>query len=204
MPIALPTKKLAVETPAGATREPTVARAIELIEAGMDVEAGRGARAQREGGAQAPRRRQGAAAGCIGFYMRAGDYHRVYRLAESHDGGALAADPRADAGRARSGRRRYPRAYAPLVDKYGAARRQPRAASCTRSCARSRASIPHDVSYADARGLLQMIPPTSAKVAAAAGEPFFPDLLYDPEMNIRLGALFIGALYAQVRRARCR
>jgi soluble lytic murein transglycosylase len=59
---------------------------------------------------------------------------------------------------------------------------------------------PHDVSYADARGLLQMIPPTSARVAASAGEPFFPDQLYDPEVNIRLGALFIGSLYKQFGR----
>ena len=58
---------------------------------------------------------------------------------------------------------------------------------------------PHDVSYADARGLLQMIPPTSARVAATAGEPFYPDLLYDPEVNIRLGARFIGSPLQQVR-----
>jgi soluble lytic murein transglycosylase len=54
---------------------------------------------------------------------------------------------------------------------------------------------PHDVSYADARGLLQMIPPTSARVAEKAGEPFYPDLLYDPEVNVRLGAIYIGSLY---------
>jgi soluble lytic murein transglycosylase len=52
-----------------------------------------------------------------------------------------------------------------------------------------------DVSYADARGLLQMIPATSAKVAAAAGLPFAPDQLYEPETNIRLGAAYIGSLY---------
>ena len=59
---------------------------------------------------------------------------------------------------------------------------------------------PHDVSYADARGLLQMIPPTSTQVAAAIGEPFFPDQLYDPEINVRLGALYIGQLYAKFGR----
>ena len=40
-----------------------------------------------------------------------------------------------------------------------------------------------------------MIPPTSARVAAGVGEPFFPDQLYEPEVNIRLGALYIGSLY---------
>ena len=59
---------------------------------------------------------------------------------------------------------------------------------------------PHDVSYADARGLLQMIPPTSTQVAATIGEPFFPDQLYDPEINIRLGAIYIGQLYAKFGR----
>jgi soluble lytic murein transglycosylase len=59
---------------------------------------------------------------------------------------------------------------------------------------------PHDVSYADARGLLQMIPPTSSEVAAKIGEPFFPDQLYEPEINIRLGATFIGGLYARFGR----
>src|SRR5262249_55309633 len=53
----------------------------------------------------------------------------------------------------------------------------------------------HDVSYADARGLLQMIPPTSARVAATAGWSFYPDELYDPEVNVRLGAIYIGSLF---------
>src|SRR5262249_11708181 len=54
---------------------------------------------------------------------------------------------------------------------------------------------PHDVSNADARGLLQMIPPTSEHVAAGAGIPFFADELYEPEVNVRLGALYIGSLF---------
>src|SRR6185295_18223819 len=54
---------------------------------------------------------------------------------------------------------------------------------------------PWDVSYADARGLMQMIPSTSAQVAAEAGVPFHPDELYDPDTNVRLGALYIGSLY---------
>src|SRR6185295_4016975 len=54
---------------------------------------------------------------------------------------------------------------------------------------------PWDVSYADARGLMQMIPSTSAQVAAEAGVAFHPDELYDPETNVRLGAIYIGSLY---------
>ena len=88
----------------------------------------------------------------------------------------------------------FPRAYAPLVDKYGPPAGNPDLLLYT-IMRKESGFNPHDVSYADARGLLQMIPPTSARVAAAAGEPFYPDLLYDPEVNIRLGARYIGGLY---------
>src|SRR5260370_34151157 len=60
---------------------------------------------------------------------------------------------------------------------------------------RESGNSPDDVSYADARGLLQMIPPTSKRVAATVGEPFFPDELFQPATNVRLGASYIGALF---------
>ena len=47
---------------------------------------------------------------------------------------------------------------------------------------------PHDVSYADAIGLLQMIPPTSRRVGEKIDYPYTDDILYDPEGNIRFGA----------------
>ena len=47
---------------------------------------------------------------------------------------------------------------------------------------------PHDVSYADAIGLLQMIPPTSRRVAQHIDRPYTDDVLYDPEGNIQYGA----------------
>jgi soluble lytic murein transglycosylase len=53
---------------------------------------------------------------------------------------------------------------------------------------------PVDVSYADARGLLQMLPATSARVAAGIGEGFSDEQLYLPEVNVRLGAAYIGSL----------
>jgi soluble lytic murein transglycosylase len=53
---------------------------------------------------------------------------------------------------------------------------------------------PHDVSYADAIGLLQMIPPTSRKVAEHVGVAYTDDVLYDPDGNIRFGAWYIGHL----------
>ena len=66
----------------------------------------------------------------------------------------------------------YPRAYQPLVEKYGAAAGNPEL--FLYAIMRKESGFdPHNVSYADARGLLQMIPPTSTQVAAATGEPFF-------------------------------
>ena len=93
----------------------------------------------------------------------------------------------------------FPRAYAPLVEKYGPPAGTPDLYLYT-IMRKESGFDPHDVSYADARGLLQMIPPTSAKVAAISGEPFFPDQLYDPEVNIRLGAAYIGSLYKKFGR----
>jgi soluble lytic murein transglycosylase len=93
----------------------------------------------------------------------------------------------------------FPRAYQPLVEKYGAAAGNPEL--FLYAIMRKESGFdPHDVSYADARGLLQMIPPTSTQVAAGLGEPFFPDQLYDPEINVRLGASYIGQLYAKFGR----
>lgn len=54
---------------------------------------------------------------------------------------------------------------------------------------------PDDVSYADAMGLLQMIPPTTRRLCTELGIRYADDLLFDPEWNIRLGALYIGRLY---------
>ena len=88
----------------------------------------------------------------------------------------------------------YPRAYAELVETLRPGGRQPR--RLLYAIMRKESGFnPLDVSYADARGLLQMIPPTSAHVAEKTREPFFPDELYDPEINVRLGAIYIGALY---------
>jgi soluble lytic murein transglycosylase len=192
-PLALPTKKTAGLAPAHPTRDPVVARAEELADAGMDVEAG-GEIERDEKGVLQRAGGEKAAAWLLGVYRRAGDYHRAYHFVESHDTGALGADPHADDGVRVFWEAAFPRAYASLVDRYGPAAGNPEL--YLYAIMRKESGFdPHDVSYADARGLLQMIPPTSARVAAKAGDPFFPDQLYDPEVNVRLGALYIGALY---------
>ena len=54
-----------------------------------------------------------------------------------------------------------------------------------------------DVSNARAIGLLQMIPPTTRRVARELGIEFREDFLFDPAFNIRVGGHYIGRLYAQ-------
>jgi soluble lytic murein transglycosylase len=192
-PLALPARKTEGAAPAKAARDPVVARALELADAGMDAEAG--AEIERdEKGVLSRAGGEKAAGWLLGLYRRAGDYKRAYHFVESHDAGALATDPHADDGTRVFWEAAFPRAYAPLVDRYGPPAGNPDL--YLYAIMRKESGFdPHDVSYADARGLLQMIPPTSARVAEKAGEPFYPDLLYDPEVNIRLGALYIGALY---------
>ena len=171
--------------------EPALARADELLAAGMEVEAGW----ELERGETAILRRLGDSRGLatlLDRYRRASDFHRASRLAESRGGGALALEP---TGAARPiWEAAYPKAYAELVEKLGPPAGNPDWFLYT-IMRKESAFNPNDVSYADARGLLQMIPPTSAKVAAAAGTPFFPDELYQPETNIRLGASYIGSLF---------
>jgi len=130
----------------------------------------------------------------LGLYQRAGDFHRAYQLAESRGSAALAASP---TGPARAfWEAAYPRAYAELIEKYGPPAGNPDV--LLYAIMRKESGFnPLDVSYADARGLLQMIPPTSARVAATAKLPFAPDELYEPETNVRLGAIYIGSLFGK-------
>ena len=175
---------------------PIVSRVDELLEAGMDVEAGW----ELERNEATILHRLGESRGLallLDRYRRASDFHRAYRLAESHQSSALAAEPQ---GSARViWEAAYPRAYSALVEKFGPPAGNPDLFLYT-IMRKESGFNPLDVSYADARGLLQMIPPTSAKVAAATGTGFAPDQLYEPETNVRLGASYIGALYGKFGR----
>jgi soluble lytic murein transglycosylase len=197
-PVRLPEKPVAVEKPRNADRDPAVARANELIAAGMgaeatlDLERGEKETLKRLGGDK-------ALPFLLALYAKADGYNRAYRLVESHGATALGADPRSGDGTRALWEAAFPKAYAPLVEKYGPPAGNPELYLYT-IMRKESGFDPHDVSYADARGLLQMIPPTSSRVAAIAGEPFFPDELYDPEVNIRLGAAYIGSLYKKFGR----
>ena len=173
-----------------AAADPTLARTDELAAAGLDVEAGW--ELQRD--EKAVLHRLGEASGTrvlLDRYARWKAFHRAYELAESQHGGALGMTP--DGAARPWWEAAYPRAYRELVEKYGPPAGNPELFLYTIMRKESGFS-PWDVSYADARGLLQMIPPTSAKVAESAGIDFEPDELYEPEMNVRLGASYIGGL----------
>jgi soluble lytic murein transglycosylase len=58
---------------------------------------------------------------------------------------------------------------------------------------------PFAVSRSDARGLMQLIPSTSAEVAKRLGETSFPDELFAPETNIRQGVAYLGGLLRRFR-----
>lgn len=54
-----------------------------------------------------------------------------------------------------------------------------------------------DVSSARAIGLLQMIPPTTRRVAQTLHIEFRESMLFDPDYNIRVGGWYIGRLFRQ-------
>lgn len=57
---------------------------------------------------------------------------------------------------------------------------------------------PEAVSPAGARGLMQLMPPTAQEVAERAGIPYSgPDALFDPELNVRLGTLYLARMRRQ-------
>jgi soluble lytic murein transglycosylase len=185
-----PADRTGSERPGGET-DPALVRADELLDAGMDVEAGW----ELERGEAMLLHHLGEKRGLAALldrYRRASDFQRAYRLAESHAGAALALEPSGDARAIWEAA--YPKAFGELVEKFGPPAGNPDLFLYA-IMRKESGFAPYDVSYADARGLLQMIPPTSAKVAAAAGVSFFADQLYEPETNIRLGASYIGSLF---------
>ncbi len=173
-------------------RDPIVQRADELLAAELPVEAS----VELQRGEVELLRRYGAGRALPVLFDRYGrgeDFHRIHRLAEAHAGRALAVDPRRAPGARAWWELVYPRAYRAFVEKYGPTGKNPPEYLYT-IMQKESAYDPHDVSYADAIGLLQMIPPTSRRVAEHVGVPYTDDVLYDPEGNIRFGAWYIGGL----------
>jgi soluble lytic murein transglycosylase len=118
-------------------------------------------------------------------------------LAVSYSGTALDGPPEDDA--QRWWENAYPRAYRELVEKYQALGDNPE--GYLYSIMRKESGFdPHDLSYADAQGLLQMIPPTTQRVAKTLGIPYDAGKLYEPEFNVKTGSWYIGHLLSKFKK----
>ncbi len=140
--------------------------------------------------------RAGALAVLFDRYGRGNDWHRPWQLAEGYDKGALQTPAE---GPARWWwTHAYPEAYRDLVERYGGLGGNP--PYYLYAIMRKESGYdPHVRSYADAQGLLQMIPATTIRVAARLGIRYAPGDLYAPELNVQTGAWYIGNLLAKFK-----
>jgi soluble lytic murein transglycosylase len=186
------------EVDASLAEDPLIARVDELLAAGLSVEAGF---ELRRGEGDFLRRYGSPRALPVLFdrYQRGVDFHRSHQLAEAWSGGALRLDPQGDANVRKWWEQMYPRAYRTSVEKFAPTGDNPPYYLYT-IMQKESAYNPHDVSYADAIGLLQMIPPTSRRVSERIDYPYTDDVLYDPDGNIRFGAWYIGHLLSKFKK----
>ncbi len=182
--------KLAASVDEALASDELIARADELIAAGLIADAGeelaRGERAFLK-----RHDRAAAFAMLLGRYRKAGNFNRPWMLSITHSGSALDGVAVDDA--RRWWEHAYPRAYQGLIEKYQKLGDNPE--GYLYSIMRKESGFdPHDLSYADAQGLLQMIPATTKRVAKALKIPYDPGRLYEPEFNIETGSWYIGRL----------
>lgn len=196
--------------------DPLIRRADELLAAGLVVEAGvelrRGERAfiervvkgtgkgkgkgKRKGKGERPGTRASSRADALAIlmdrYREADNFNRPWMLAVVYGGRRALDQP--PVGQARVWwEHAYPLAYRELVERWRHEGDNP--PYYLYAIMRKESGFdPHVLSYADAIGLLQMIPPTTRRVVRALGMDYTEDLLYDPELNIRAGSWYIGRL----------
>jgi soluble lytic murein transglycosylase len=175
-----------------AAADPQLERARQLLSVGLDVEASTELRRVESALTQ----RYGASHALpvlFELYNRAQSFQRPHLLAEVHGAAALRRDPQKVPAVRPLWEAVYPLAYRAFIEKYGPSGDNPPRYLYS-IMQKESAYNPHDVSYADAIGLLQMIPPTSRRVASHLDRPYTDDVLYDPEGNIQYGAWYIGRL----------
>ena len=189
--------RLAATVDEALAADPLIRRADQLLAAGLTTDAGDELeRGERGLLARHADDRGAAFAILLDRLRRAGNYYRPWMIAVSHAGDALAGPPEGDA--RRWWEHAYPRAYRDLVEQHQALGANPE--GYLYSIMRKESGFnPHDLSYADAQGLLQMIPPTTRRVAQALGIPYDPGRLYEPAYNIQTGSWYIGRLLQKFR-----
>ena len=169
-----------------------IVRADELLAAEMNVEAGL---ELRRGEAAFIKSYGATRALPILFdrYDRAGNANRPWELAERHGLSALDVPAEVDGPARIWWEHAYPRAFRDAIEKYQELGENP--PYYLYSIMRKESGYdPHVVSYADAIGLLQMIPPTTRRVVKEVGMEYTDDLLYDSELNVKVGSWYIGHL----------
>ena len=173
-------------------KDPRILRVEELIAIELLVEAGQELR-RVEPGLFADYGAARALPMLVKLYTRAQQFQRPHLLSESYGGAAFKRDPHRVTEARPFWEAKYPLAYQSIVEKYAPTGENP-PRYLYAIMQKESAYNPHDVSFADAIGLLQMIPPTSKKVARHIGRPYTDDVLYEPEGNIQFGAWYIGRL----------
>lgn len=123
-------------------------------------------------------------------YLSLSDFHDAYRVTSSSP--LLTHPPSGAASWAWDAA--YPRAFEPAVTE--ASRITDVDAELIWSVMRQESAFaPEVVSYADAIGLMQLMPATAAAVARRTGTPYARNVLYDPTTNVRLGAAYLAELH---------
>ncbi len=182
--------KLAAEVDPKLSSDELILRADELIEAGLGNDAG-DELARNERAFLKRNDRAAAFAMLLDRYRKAGNFNRPWMLAVSYSGSALDGPPEGDA--KRWWENAYPRAYFDLIEKYQSLGKNPD--GYLHSIMRKESGFdPHILSYADAQGLLQMIPATTIRVAKELKLPYDPGKLYEPEYNVMTASWYIGRL----------
>ena len=187
--------KLAAAADPALASDDLIARVDELIAAGLTTDAGQEL-ARNERAFLKRHDRAAAFATLLDRYRRAGNFNRPWMLGISYSGSALSGPARDDA--RRWWENAYPRAYRDLIDKFQALGKNPE--GYLYSIMRKESGFdPHVLSYADAQGLLQMIPATTRRVAKELKLPYDAGRLYDPEFNIQTASWYIGGLLAKFK-----
>lgn len=180
-------------------RDPLLVKANELIDAKLYFFAGQALRrGERSFFQRHAKKKSAAMAILLDAYKRASNFNRPWMLAVVHGGkAALNVAPKDQA--KVWWKHAYPLAYQPLVEKYRELSGFPDYYLYT-IMRKESGFAPNTHSYADAQGLLQMIPPTTERVVPHLGLEYTEDLLFDPERNIQVGAWYIGRLLHKFRR----
>ena len=181
---------IAAKVPAAMKSDPLIARVDELLRAGLTAEAGTELR-RGESGFVKRNNRAEAYATLLDRYRAAGNFNRPWMLSIIVGSGALNKKP---VGKAKIWwEHAYPRAYSEWVEQYSGKNGNP--ATYLFSIMRKESGFnPNTHSYANAIGLLQMIPPTTRRVVRELGINYTEDLLFDPQLNIRTGSWYISRL----------